>query len=339
MKALTFGDMAQRLALQRQGAGLKRSVATLSHELTTGAVKDKASKLRGDFSMLTSVTNAMNMASARKTSAQSAGTFLSLQQSILGNLSTTAQSGALEQIVRNATANGGEISGGIDMMARKFQDSVAQLNTNFAGRALFEGISGNGTALIAADDMLDAMLSDLTTALPAGADAEVAQAFIAGWFADGGQFDATAYLGGPPIPERLALGHGVTVGFEITAQDQSIREFLAALATGAILSKGLFEGDLPEQKAMLERATFSLAASEKALIGLSARLGLEEGRASVGRARAEAEHTAMAITRAELTEADPYETAMRLEQAITQLDMIYNLTARLSRLSLSAYLR
>lgn len=339
MKTTTFGDMSQRLALQRQGTGLKQSVATLSYELTTGTVKDKASKLSGNLSMLTSVNNAMKLASARKANAQSAGTLMSLQQSILENFSDKAQSGFLDEIVRSPNASTAELSRGADMMANRFRDAVSQLNASFAGRALFAGTSGDGAAVIAANDMLDAIFEDLTSALPAGADAESARAFISGWFAEGGQFDTTAYLGGGPIPERLDLGHGVSVGFEITAQDESIREFLAGLATGAVLSKGLFEGDMPQQKAMLEKASFSLASANGKLIGLSARLGLEEERASIGQTRAEAEHTAMEITRAELTEADPYETGVRLELAISQLDMIYNLTARLSRLSLATYLR
>lgn len=339
MKTTTFGDMSQRLALQRQGFGLKKSVANLSYELTTGTVKDKASKLNGNLSMLTSVSNAMNMASARKASAQSAATLLSLQQSVLGNFSEKAQSGFLDEIIRNTAATSAEVSRGTDMMANQFRDAVSQLNVSFAGRALFAGTSGDGAALIAADDMLDALFDDLTTAFPTGPDAESARAFILGWFAEGGQFDTVAYLGGPPIPQRLELGQGVSVGFNITAQDKSIREFLAGLATGAILSKGLFDSELPQQKSMLAEASFSLAASNGKLIGLSAQLGLEEERAAIGQTRAEAEHTAMTITRAELTEADPYETGVRLEQAITQLDMIYNLTARLSRLSLATYLR
>ena len=339
MKVTTFGDMSQRLALQRQGTGLRRSISHLSYELTTGTVKDKANRLSGNLSMLTSVNNAMNLASARKASAQSAGTLLSLQQSVLGKFSDKAQSAFLDEILRSTTADIAEIWRGAEIMANSFRDAVSQLNGSFAGRALFAGTSGDGAALIAADDMLDAIFDDLTTAFPTGTDADSARAFISDWFGDGGQFDATAYLGGPPIPERLELGHGVSVGFEITAQDQNIREFLAGLATGAILSKGLFQGDLPRQKALLEKASFSLATANGKLIRLSARLGLEEERAAIGRTRAEAEHTAMAITRAELTEADPFETGVRLEQAMTQLDMIYNLTARLSRLSLATYLR
>jgi len=82
-----------------------------------------------------------------------------------------------------------------------------------------------------------------------------------------------------------------------------------------------------------------LASSHSGLIALSARIGMQEERAFLGQSRAEAENTAMSIARAKLLDADPYQTAVKLEQAMTQLDMIYNLTARLSRLSLATYLR
>jgi flagellar hook-associated protein 3 FlgL len=339
MLPTTFGDMAQRLTLQRHGSGLKRAVSNLSQELTTGIAKDKSLKVKGDFAALSGVNSALEMASARKANAHLAGMILSSQQTILLDLGQQAQSGALEITGRNATMDETEISISISQMEARFRSAVTQLNTQVGGRAIFAGTASDGAALVSAGIMLDAIFDDLMATYPAGPDAETTSAFISSWFADGGNFGTSGYVGGSRIPDRLDLGNGISVGMDLTAEDERIRTHLGALATGAILAKGLFDADHSEQRILLGHAAQSLSQAHLGLIELSAKLGMEEERAEIGRFRSEAEHTAMSIARAELLEADPYETAVRLEQAMTQLDLIYNLTARLSRLSLATYLR
>ena len=339
MMASGLGDMSHRLALQRQGAGLKRSIATLSQEMTTGLVKDKSDRVKGDFATLATINNALHMATARKDTARSAGMVFAAQQAILDDLGAQAQSGFLEEFKRGAAPSQSALAWGTRLMEDGFRHAVAQLNTSLGGRALFAGTATDGAAVMAADDMLEAIFQDMMAAYPAGPDPDTAHEFIAAWFAVGGPFDISGYLGGPQIPAKLDLGHGITVGFEMTAQDPAFRQVLGAFATGAILSKGVFVADQPAQQALLAHASQGLGAAHHSLIDLSARLGAAEARASAGLARAEAEHTAMSIARVEMLEANPYETAMQLEQAMTQLDLIYNLTARLSRLSLANYLR
>jgi flagellar hook-associated protein 3 FlgL len=72
---------------------------------------------------------------------------------------------------------------------------------------------------------------------------------------------------------------------------------------------------------------------------MQARIGAQEARAADGLARAEARAASLQIIRTELLEADPYETATALESATQRLDALYLVTARLSRLSLTEYLR
>ena len=57
------------------------------------------------------------------------------------------------------------------------------------------------------------------------------------------------------------------------------------------------------------------------------------------RTRQANERNALMLQRSELIGADPYETAAALTERQTQLETLYALTARVSRLSLAAYLR
>ena len=52
-----------------------------------------------------------------------------------------------------------------------------------------------------------------------------------------------------------------------------------------------------------------------------------------------AETTSLQIARNGITAVDPYETASRLEATRQQLETLYTLTARISRLSLVDFLR
>ena len=54
--------------------------------------------------------------------------------------------------------------------------------------------------------------------------------------------------------------------------------------------------------------------------------------------RLSAERTSYEIARTGLLEADPYETASRLEDVQFQLEALYAVTARMARLSLTSYL-
>ena len=64
-----------------------------------------------------------------------------------------------------------------------------------------------------------------------------------------------------------------------------------------------------------------------------------EARVEDAAARLSARGTALEIARNDMSAADPYETATKLQNVQLQLETHYTLTARLSRLSLTEYLR
>jgi flagellar hook-associated protein 3 FlgL len=71
---------------------------------------------------------------------------------------------------------------------------------------------------------------------------------------------------------------------------------------------------------------------------LAARIGTAQERIANATTRNSAEATALQIARIGIVSADPYEAATALTEAESQLDTLYAVTARLSRLSLANYL-
>jgi len=331
----TYGDMSRHLMLGRHAARLKASMTDLSREMTTGLVSDKARHLRGDVILLASLEKNLELTTTRKHVAQNAGQMLAVQQITLGAISARSEDMYVSLLQTEIISNDAQRGGTINALEALFNDTVNLLNTDFAGRSLFAGAAGGGPALASADAILTALAADL----PAGLDPVSLSAHVDSWFAEGGGFDSVGYLGGLAIPAALDVGGGIGVRFEFTAQAAPLRQTLSALAKGALLARGVFDGSPAEQTATLRAVSSTLAISIAGLVDMSARVGVEEEKAARAASQAEAEHTAMAIARAELLSVDPYDSATKLEHAMSQLDLIYNITARLSRLTLADYLR
>ena len=90
---------------------------------------------------------------------------------------------------------------------------------------------------------------------------------------------------------------------------------------------------------LFSAAAARLLRADGPLVETRAVLGMTEARIEQIRARNSAETLALEQSRLELVAIDPYETAVRLEQAQVQLQSLYSATVRASRLSLLDWLR
>ncbi len=74
------------------------------------------------------------------------------------------------------------------------------------------------------------------------------------------------------------------------------------------------------------------------LIEMRAHVGSVEAHVEQASARNAAETSALEIARSDMISADPYDTASALEAVTTQMETLYTLTARLSRLNFADYM-
>ena len=75
------------------------------------------------------------------------------------------------------------------------------------------------------------------------------------------------------------------------------------------------------------------------MTNLAARLGISEGRIEAAQSRNAADLLAHEMAQADLIRSDPERLAMELEAVQTNLETVFAITARLSRLSLTDFLR
>lgn len=333
MVQVTVGDMAQSLILSRRNATLKDQITELTTEATTGLAVRQTERVRGDFVPLAGIEASLRQIQAYRLVASEAGSLASQMQIALDSISGSASdlSAALLGAATSRSAPRIDTLG--NEAAQRLDSALAQLNTRIGARALFAGQETGGIALADGETLMTALDGVIAGALSSG-DIETA---LDDWFADPGGFAATMYQGGAalaPVP----IGRDQSASLDITAEDPALAEVIKGLAMAALLSRGALAGSDVARADLARRAGVSLASNQTALAELQARLGTTEATISAAIVQNDTEKSALEQVRLGLRAADPYETAARLQEAQSQLETLYSITARMSRLSLTSFL-
>lgn len=335
MQRIGTGDKTQILMLRRAVANLRQNTTQLTQELASGQKQDKPRAMGGALVQLASVEHGIQAATQHAKDANTAASFLSAQQVSVAQFGEITSRVSLD--LRTSTNAQVEplLSEASDRARAGFEDSIRLLNTKAAGRFVFSGIAGDQQSFDDPGAILDAVVAGI----PPGSSPADIQTHVNAWFDTGGPFDTTAYQGQEPASASIDLGSGQSVSFDVSGQEQAFREGLAGLALGAIanaLSPDLSSGDM---RSLLHRSSDALTQSAGSQIALEARIGFKQASVAEAVTQAQARRTSFEIVRTELLQADPYDTALALESATQRLEAIFMVTSRLSRLSLTEYLR
>ncbi len=332
MSILSVGDLAQSVTLTRSASTMKSDILRLSTELTTGVTENTSAHLAGDFGPLAGIEASLAQLKGYAAVTAESGLFTDAMQAALGRITDMTSDLGQSLLSGATTSTPSRISAlGADA-AQKFETAVAALNLRLGDRSLFGGVATSATPLPGGDALLD-RLQSLTAGMQSAAEVEDA---LDTWFsaADGyGQ----VYRGGVALA-GLAIAQGEVARVDITAADPAIRDSLKGLAMAALLDRGLLSGR-PEGRAdIVRRAGESLVASQTGLATLTARLGSTQAQIGMAEQRNTAEASALRIARSDILSVDGYEVASRLQETQTQLETLYALTSRMSRLSLANFL-
>ena len=330
MAAQAIGDLAQGFLLRRQTAEAKRALEDHARALTTGRVSDPGTRLEGDFSALAAIEHRLATAAGDRRAAAEAATLARAQQAALATVAGAAGDLAVGFLDQADAAGAGNALRGAEAEAA-FASVVASLNTLAAGRSLFAGAASDGPALAPAETML----ADIRAAVAGLDDPADVTAAVEAWFADpGGGFATTGYLGSDTPMSPVPLGGSDAARLESRASDPALRDVLSALALGAIAGDPGSDLSGAARAELFRAAGDRLLAAQDGVTELRATIGQAEAQIETAKARLAAERTAAELARSELVGADRYEAATRLKDAERQLELVYEVTARLSRLSL-----
>jgi flagellar hook-associated protein 3 FlgL len=331
MKSMSIGDLAQSFVLRHRNSDLKQQMARLTQELTTGQVADVRHAVKGNYSYLTEVERSLDVLNGYKMVSAEASIFASNIQTALGRYQEVGEQLANSLVVSSI----GATSGGIGEEAKATVDTlVSVLNTRSAGRSIFGGTATDRSPT----ETSAVLLSELTTAM-AGAT-NPADMFTAAeaWFNSPTGYDLAFYQGGSTTLSDVRISDTEQVTFDIRATDPDLKKTLLFASIAAVADDPAFGLDEKQITEVYNRAGTSLLGASDSLTSLRANVGVLEAQIDRSAARNAAEMSAMEYEKSALLQVDPYEAATKLEEVQFQLQSIYSVTVRMSKLSLANFL-
>lgn len=336
MNFSSIGDLALTFQQRKQNVQIKTDLGRLTQELTSGRKADISTAVAGDFSPIVSIERSLRAAGAYSTALAEAELFTETMQSSLEMVQNTSSELGPSLLMASSSSHTTFLQTSARDAETKLSGVVSALNTRIADRSTFGGAATGGPALATSETMLAA----LQTAIAAETTAAGVEAAIDDWFfAPGGGFETTGYLGSAQPIGSFRLSDNDTETVALTAADPAIRGVLKGFAMAVMTGDGRSGLSATERLDLARMAGESLLGSESELAVVRSGIGSAQARIDTVMARNASETTSLEIARSEITEIDPYKTATELEAVRTQLETLYTITARLSRLSLADFLR
>ncbi len=331
----SIGDLAQSLSMRRHNADLRSDFQRLTKEIATGQHHDLTEAVQGGFRPLAGLETSLTRLSGYEQASRQAVLLTDGLQSVLEQVNARSSEMA-PRLLSSANSGNAELLAASSQAAEvEFESVVSALNTQVAGRTLLAGQAIDTTPLAPAEDILSAAKTAVT-GLTTASDISTA---LDAWLATGGPFETDHYNGAVTPASSLTVGEGVTLEEPLTAIDDQIKATLRGFIMATIVSEN--SNTLPAS----ERAALA-ASSAETLIEASTGLIQHQGRVGVNQALLDerlteigAERHAVEMARSAITAIDPYEAATELQNVESSLELLYTMTARLSRLNLSDFLR
>lgn len=326
-------DLLTAGRLSRGVADVTRDLSRVAEELTSGLQTDLVEASGGDPARLYAIEREISENETQGQSIILAKGRSAVTQSALERVQTAAEAIGVPAA---AAAGKGDIRGAdlIGVEARSaFATAISALNARFGDRSLFSGAATNSPAVADAD----VILSDILARAGGAIDAAEFIAAVDDYFSDPAGFAETGYLGSDLDASQVEIYDGERLSFAVRADDEAIIATLSALATAAIVSDtGL--GDDARLNVYQEAGSRGVAATAE-VVALRAGLGVAEDRLEEADARNEAGRLVLEQRLSTLRARDPFEAATEFSALETQLQTMFSVTARLSSLSLTNFLR
>ena len=336
MTLISLGDMAQTFMMRRLTASIKQDARLAAQELTTGRSADVSKRLQGGLADLTGVEATLSRLKSYRMASDSAALTADSMQTVFRAIDSVTEGIGVSLLAVSTHENIRTLGALVADTAQRLDAVMNALNTKMGDTTLFAGIASDGPAMASSDVILTALEAAIT------ADGAVTVAQIEtstkAWFQSPTGFAAVAYLGAAGAT-ALAVSAEDRVDLGITAADPALRDTLQSLALVALVARGTVIADPATGAALVQSAGLLLLQNHSDRATLAGRLGLAQARIDQAQTRNTAEASALQILRSNMVAVDPYEAATRMEAAQNQLETLYSVTARLSRLSLVDFLR
>lgn len=332
----TIGDLRQSFMNIQNSNRLKSELNTLVQELTSGVKSDLTEALGLDQTRLSGIDRQLSILDRLMQANKSTDQLLTTMQTALSGIDSQRDMASQTLLTIQASSSNAQVRSAATLAEQSFEATVQLLNTRYGDRSLFGGRETRNSPLQDASFILDE-LRTATAGMTSAADVSNA---IDLWFdAPAGGFETMAYQGDASGYLERDVDEQTSIRIEARADDQTVRDLLKSFSKAALAADASLGLSANDRRTLQQDAGVDLLTSASSMADIQARLGYLEGQAAEAATRLSAQSTALGISRNDLVQADPFETATRLEAVQLQLETQYTITARLSRLSLMEYLR
>ena len=336
MAMISMGDMAQTFVLRQMSTNMKQDATTAAKELATGRSADVGRKLAGELAPLNGIETSLSRLNGYKVATDNAALTANAMQNVFENINRLTENLGTSLLNAGTMESTRTLSTLANDAAQRFESVLTALNTTVGGRSLFAGVANDSPAVASPDVILTALETAITAA--GAVTADDINTTVTAWFQSPTGFGAIGYTGGTGAA-RFAISSDDKADLAITAADPALRDTLKSLALVALVDRATVVPNSGVAADLARAAGTSLLQSASDRASLQGRLGLTQARIDQAQTRNTAEQSMLEIARADLVAIDPFEAATRMEAAQTQLETLYSVTARLSRLSLVDFLR
>jgi flagellar hook-associated protein 3 FlgL len=336
MKINGASDLARMMALQSRAVATRDALDRAGVELTTGEKADRFKATGGNLTRLFAIERSLDRNAVFSETISLTELRLDVMQQGLGQILKPVED---LSVALTGTVGQGDVAGSLLHAAtarRDFAATVGVLNGAVAGQSLYAGTATDGPALAPAEAMLAAL-----DALAAGAAtaADALDAIDAYFTAPAGGFFTSGYIGSPDDLSAVEIGEGERLDYGIRADADELVAVLRGQAKAAVVAGGAFASDTAFQMTLLREAGEELLAAKEGILDLRSQVGSAQEAVETARASRIAERDTYNLARANLVAVDPLVAASTFQQLELQLESVYTVTARLSTLRFSNYMR
>lgn len=333
---MSIGDLARGFQTSLQTTRVKGDLQRLTQELSSGRRSDLSTTVSRDYLPLAGIERSLSAISAYETAAAEATAYASTMQAALAKIADHRDQLGPALLTAGNSLNKMMIDTAASDAMTRLDAVVDAINIRVADRTAFAGTAINRPALVDARTIIN----DLNATTAGLTDAASIEAAVIQWFDQpGGGYETVAFTGSTTPLSEFRVADGESVSLSISALDQEFRDVLKGFSLAALVGAGALSGDISERAALTKRAGEIVVASSDGLTRMQSKIGIAEARIDHTASSTSAMKHALEIARLEIIQADPYETATALEQTRAQLENIFVVTSRLSRLTLTEYLR
>lgn len=331
----SVGDLSRFVLLRQSNAQLKTRLSVLSQEMTTGLKADVPAATGGNLGRLAQVQGRLATLESFNRSASLAQSETSALQAALEGIAGLANRGPELQ-----AAAAMEDDAALDMRAAQaaqdFRTAVRLINTEAGGRFALSGTEVGTAPLARAEDILALARTQVAGMTDPVAISDALDA----WFrsnAAGGFLDQ-AFRGNTEAT-TTGVSPDTTIQRDLNASAPEFRSLLKGLAMAALAGEPAAALPHGAKSALIRAAGRELSEASLGIVRARATLGMQQESIDQALARNAAEGSALSIARSDILAADPYQTASELTQTEANLQNLYALTARMTKLSLTDYIR